>query len=185
MPDQLRRIVTGHDEAGKAIIVSDGPPGRVFDGFAGVPGLVFYEFWTTSGSPVGIDRRSDDPVTGDIQLSPPPGGVRIRMLDFPPEETRHELTEDERRAHFASIGAGEALDADAPHPFMHRTETVDYGIVLEGEIVLIVDKGETLCRKGDVIVQRGTNHAWANRSGKPCRMAFILIDGKFADGLER
>jgi uncharacterized cupin superfamily protein len=66
---------------------------------------------------------------------------------------------------------------------MHRTESVDYGIVLEGEITLIVDKGETVVRAGDIVIQRGTNHAWANRSGKNCRIAFILIDGQFAGGL--
>ncbi|MGH8035279.1 MAG: cupin domain-containing protein, partial [Lysobacterales bacterium] len=68
--------------------------------------------------------------------------------------------------------------------FMHRTETVDYGIVLEGELVLIVDEGETTVRAGDIVVQRGTNHAWANRSDRPCRIAFILIDGVFASGLK-
>jgi uncharacterized cupin superfamily protein len=66
---------------------------------------------------------------------------------------------------------------------MHRTETIDYGIVLEGEIFLIVDKGETLVRAGDIVIQRGTNHAWSNRSGRNCRIAFILIDGEFAEGL--
>ena len=68
---------------------------------------------------------------------------------------------------------------------MHRTETVDYGIVIEGEITLLVDEGETLVRAGDIVVQRGTNHAWANRSGRTCRIAFILIDGQFTDGLSR
>jgi uncharacterized cupin superfamily protein len=70
------------------------------------------------------------------------------------------------------------------HPFMHRTESVDYGIVLEGEITLLVDEGETTVRAGDIVIQRGTNHGWSNRSGKNCRIAFILIDGKFIDGLE-
>jgi uncharacterized cupin superfamily protein len=66
---------------------------------------------------------------------------------------------------------------------MHRTQTVDYGIVLEGEITLVVDEGETTVRAGDIVIQRGTNHAWANRSGRNCRIAFILIDGAFTDGL--
>lgn len=183
MAGQLRRIVTGHDKDGKAVIASDGPPGRVVEGFAGVPGLVFYEIWTTKGSPAAVTAAEDDPVTGDIQLVPPPGGVRIRVMDFPPENETPELSEEERLAHFDALGGGHALDTDAAHPFMHRSETIDYGIILEGEIVMIVDKGETLCRKGDVIIQRGTNHAWANRSNKPCRVAFILIDGKFSERL--
>ena len=66
---------------------------------------------------------------------------------------------------------------------MHRTETVDYGIVLEGELVLILDEGETVCRPGDIIIQRGTNHGWANRTDRNCRIAFILIDGQFEDEL--
>jgi uncharacterized cupin superfamily protein len=67
---------------------------------------------------------------------------------------------------------------------MHRTETVDYGIVLEGELVLILDEGETTVRAGDIVIQRGTNHGWSNRSDKNCRIAFILIDGEFTGGLE-
>ena len=73
--------------------------------------------------------------------------------------------------------------AGAPHPLMHRTETVDYGIVIEGEMTLVLDRSETLLHAGDIVVQRGTNHAWSNRSDSPCRMAFVLIDGRFADGL--
>ena len=69
--------------------------------------------------------------------------------------------------------------AESRHAFMHRTETIDYGIVLEGELVLILDEGETIVRAGDIVIQRGTNHGWANRSDRNCRIAFILIDGKF------
>ena len=68
---------------------------------------------------------------------------------------------------------------NSPHPLMHRTETVDYGIVISGEMTLVLDKGERLLRAGDVVIQRGTNHAWANRSGKPCRMLFVLVDGRY------
>ena len=66
---------------------------------------------------------------------------------------------------------------------MHRTQSIDYGIVLEGEITLILDEGETTVKAGDIVIQRGTNHGWANRSGRNCRIAFILIDAEFADGL--
>ena len=71
------------------------------------------------------------------------------------------------------------MKVDSPHPQMHRTESIDYGIVISGEITLVLDRGETLLKQGDVVVQRGTNHAWANRSGKSCRMLFILVDGRF------
>jgi uncharacterized cupin superfamily protein len=66
---------------------------------------------------------------------------------------------------------------------MHRTETIDYGILISGELWLIVDEGETKLNVGDVVIQRGTNHAWANRSNKVARMAFILLDGKFDEGI--
>jgi uncharacterized cupin superfamily protein len=84
------------------------------------------------------------------------------------------------------VGAADAAShtgAGSRHAHMHRTETIDYGIVLEGEIVLIMDEGETTVRAGDIVIQRGTNHGWANRSGKTCRIAFILIDGRFAPDL--
>ena len=94
----------------------------------------------------------------------------------------HDVSPEQARAAFTEIGAADASSHDAVQPrhaFMHRTETVDYGIVLEGEIMLILDESETLVRAGDIVIQRGTNHGWANRSGRNCRIAFILIDGAF------
>ena len=85
---------------------------------------------------------------------------------------------------FENIGAADAkVDSDR-HRSFHRTETIDFGIVLSGEIVLLLDEGETTVRQGDIVVQRGTNHGWANRTDQPCRIAFILIDGRCTDGLE-
>jgi len=71
------------------------------------------------------------------------------------------------------------VKAQSPHPLMHRTESLDYGIVIEGEMTLVLDDSHVLLKAGSVVVQRGTNHAWANRSGKPCRMLFILVDGRY------
>ena len=130
-----------------------------------------------------IDRASGEPSEDGIVLAPPKNGTRIRVLDIPPEdESLQRITPEEARAHFAEIGAADAAShtgAESRHAFMHRTETIDYGIVLEGEIVLILDEGETTVRAGDIVIQRGTNHGWANRSDRNCRIAFILIDGKF------
>ena len=186
MQAPFRRIVTGHDAQGRAIIQEDAPPPRV-QRVGGEFGPLFYEVWNTRETPALIDRASGEPPEDGIILAPPKGGTRIRVLDIPPEDSRvHALTPEEARAHFAEVGAAEASSytgEGSRHAFMHRTETIDYGIVLEGEITLIVDEGETVVRAGDIVVQRGTNHGWANRSSRNCRIAFILIDGKFTDGL--
>jgi hypothetical protein len=182
MKAPFRRIVTGHNAAGKAVIQEDSLPPRV-QRVGGEHGPIFYEVWNTRETPVRIDRASGEPSENRIVLTPPKNGTRIRVLDIPPEHADlQKITPAEARAHFAEVGAPDAAshsESGSRHVFMHRTETIDYGIVLEGEIVLILDEGETTVRAGDIVVQRGTNHGWANRSGRNCRIAFILIDGKF------
>lgn len=171
----FRRIVTGHDAEGSAIILEDAPPPRVIDSGAAMP--LIYELWSTRESPVKVARQMSEP-TEENTLPPPPGGTRARIIDFPPDGT---ASEEEILAHFDAVSGAGARDSedDAPHHFMHRTESVDVAIVLQGEIVLIVDKGESLAKAGDVIVQCGTNHSWANRTDDICRMAFFMVDGKF------
>lgn len=181
----FRRVVTGHDPNGRAIILSDAPPTRVQQ-VGGSAGPTFFEVWNTHETPAVIDRQSGEPEESGLVLAPPKGGTRIRVIDFPPEgDAIRRLTAAEAAKKFSEMGGSEAAQSrvDAPHPLMHRTQTLDYGIVLEGELTLVVDRGETTVRAGDIIVQRGTNHAWANRSGKNCRVAFILIDGRFVDNL--
>jgi mannose-6-phosphate isomerase-like protein (cupin superfamily) len=181
----VRRVVTGHDARGRAIIQSDAPAARVME----LPhnGPTFYEIWNTRESPARIDRDSAEPPEASVSLAPPRNGTRIRVLDFPPETSAAQpVGGAQARELFAAIGAADALDhsaGEARHPHMHRTQTIDYGIVLEGEITLLVDEGETVVRAGDIVIQRGTNHGWANRSGRNCRVAFVLIDGKFEAGL--
>lgn len=180
----FRRIVTGHDAEGRAIIQEDAPPPRV-QRIGGATGPMFYEVWNTRATPAPIDRASGEPAEEGIILAPPRNGTRIRVLDIPPEGDNFVgMTPEEARAHFAEVGAAEASDATGGrHAMMHRTQTVDYGIVLQGELVLIMDIGETVVRAGDIVIQRGTNHGWANRTNENCRIAFILIDGEFTDGL--
>jgi mannose-6-phosphate isomerase-like protein (cupin superfamily) len=153
----------------------------------GEHGPTFYELWNTRETPALIDRGSGEPFEERLTLAPPRNGTRIRVLDIPPEtEASTKIDAASARAHFAEIGAAQAStagDANARHPSMHRTQTIDYGIVLDGEITLILEQGETTVRAGDIVIQRGTNHGWANRSGRNCRIAFILIDGEFTDGL--
>jgi hypothetical protein len=181
----FRRVVTGHDDRGRSIILEDAPPPRVAR-IGGEMGPWFYEVWNTRETPAQIDRSSGEPGDAGIQLAPPRNGTRIRVLDIPPEdENVQHLSPEEARAHFAEIGAASASShhAGARHPYMHRTESIDYGIVLQGQLTLILDEGETVVKAGDIVVQRGTNHGWANRSGQMCRIAFILIDGKFDDSM--
>ena len=152
----------------------------------GPGGPTFVEVWNTRESPVAIDRQSGEPAESGLVLAPPKGGTRLRVIDFPPEgEAIRRLTAADAAEKFKEMGGADAArsSAGAPHPLMHRTQTVDYGIVLEGELTLVVDRGETTVRAGDIIIQRGTNHAWANRSETVCRVAFVLIDGRFEDGL--
>lgn len=176
----IRRVVTGHDPQGRATIVSDGPLPTVVE-LAAIPGTVFHEVWSTQGTPAPVGN-GPDPTLGPLCLPPPRRGTRIRFVDIPPDNEDF-LAHGAKRMHeaFGEIGdaAASTVTEDSPHPLMHRTQTIDYGIVLEGEMTLVLDTTETQLRRGDVVIQRGTNHAWANRSGKPCRMLFVLVDGKF------
>ncbi len=183
MGRDVRRIVTGHDETGRSLVQEDGPPPRVAT-LGGDTGTTFHEVWNTPATPAPIDRASGEPPEPGLSLLPPKGGTRIRILDIPPDDgSVAALPREAVRALFEAIGAGHALPDDPPHPLMHRTETVDYGIVLEGELVLILDDSETIVRAGDIVVQRGTSHAWANRSASNARIAFVLIDGRFEQRL--
>ncbi|HYF16510.1 MAG TPA: cupin domain-containing protein [Ramlibacter sp.] len=180
----IHRVVTGHDAQGRAVVVSDGPLAKVVE-IQAVPGTVFHEVWSTGGSPAPVDN-GPDPTTGPLLLPPPKHGTRIRFVDFPPEDPAlFARSADSLRAGFSEIGdaAASTAHAGAPHPLMHRTETVDYGVVIEGEMTLVLDEGEVQLKPGSVVVQRGTNHAWANRSGRVCRMLFVLVDGEYEPGI--
>ena len=176
----IHRVVTGHDENGKAVVSSQGRLPTVVE-IAAVPGMVFHEVWATAGSPAAVDNGID-PTLMPLRLLPPKSGTRVRFVDFPPETPDVLVRASEKsKDAFTQISGLAALTvkADSPHPLTHRTETVDYGIVIEGEITLVLDGSEVLLRPGSVVVQRGTNHAWANRSGRPCRMLFVLVDGTY------
>jgi mannose-6-phosphate isomerase-like protein (cupin superfamily) len=179
----VRRIVTGHDPSGRAVIASEGPPPTVF-ALEAVPGTVFHEIWATDTVPARIDNGAD-PTVGELRLAPPRGGTRIRVVDIPPDTVQNAISREAAAAAFAEIAASDAHGREGPHALMHRTESVDYGIVLAGEVWLVVDDGETRLQPGDVVVQRGTNHAWSNRTEETARMAFVLVDGAFAEELRQ
>jgi mannose-6-phosphate isomerase-like protein (cupin superfamily) len=176
--------VTGHDADGKAIVSSAGPLPTVLE-IRAIPGTVFHEVWSTTGTPATVDNCAD-PTTGPLVLPPPKHGTRIRFVDIPPDTDDYIAHGASRmKEAFAQIGDEKAstVKADSPHPLMHRTESIDYGVVIEGEMTLVLDDSEVRLLPGSVVVQRGTNHAWANRSGKPCRMLFVLVDGMFAPAI--
>jgi mannose-6-phosphate isomerase-like protein (cupin superfamily) len=182
----IHRVVTGHDGDGQAIVISEGPLPTVAE-IKAIPGTVFHEVWSTEGTPAPVDN-GEDPTLGPLRLPPPKHGTRIRFVDIPPDTADFEQNGAKRmKEAFAQIGDEHAstVHADSPHPLMHRTESIDYGIVIEGEMTLVLDRGEVLLKPGSVVVQRGTNHAWANRSGKPCRMLFILVDGCYDPSIAR
>lgn len=176
----IHRVVTGHDAQGKAVVSLNGPLPNVVE-LKSIPGTFFHEVWSTVATPVLIDNGAD-PSIGPLSLSPPESGSRIRFVDIPPDTPEFLATAlTSMKAAFSQTGNAEASTATthSPHPLMHRTETIDYGIVIEGDLTLVLDDSEVALTVGSVVIQRGTNHAWANRSGKMCRMLFVLLDGVY------
>ncbi|MFT3905442.1 MAG: cupin domain-containing protein [Steroidobacteraceae bacterium] len=163
MTKPARRVVTGHDAQGKSVVLSDGMPPNVRTKNTGVD---FVEIWHTSGAVPSITADEPEPTDGPLAVPPPHPGTRIRFNDFYP-------------GHILKLPPR----ADGRHRMMHRTRSIDYGIVLEGEIYLIMDDSEVLLRAGDVVIQRGTDHAWENRTQQVCRMAFILVGAEFSPEL--
>jgi hypothetical protein len=170
----IRRIVTGDGPDGRSRIVEDAPAAAVRT----VPERLGYRavnLWRVDRAPASI--AAQDTVAAHQGILPPRHGNLLRIIDFPPEPA--DPRELKRRLEATFGGMYKDADHDktpGKHPGMHKTRTVDYAIVLEGEIWSVMDEGETLMSAGDVLIQRGTNHAWANRSDKTARIAFVLID---------
>jgi mannose-6-phosphate isomerase-like protein (cupin superfamily) len=154
-----RRVVTGHDERGTSVVLSDGPPPQHHQMQGAAIGADFHEIWNTTRSvPLLTSAEASEPNERDFTIMPV-GGHLLRLIDLYP------------------------LQEGGKRTVMHRTKTLDYVLVIEGEAVLILDDTEVVLSKGDVVVQRGTDHAWENRSGKVARMAFFHIDAEFSEEL--
>ena len=179
-----RRVVTGHDALGQATIAID--DGCItFGSSPAQPDLRTYEMWEALGLPVALDN-APDPTGHPFRIAPPVGGTVVRIADIPPDtaELADPATIKRYFNGLNSLDASTALGrSEQPHPLMHRTETIDYGIMIEGRLTLVLDTSEVTLEPGDVVVQRGTNHAWSNRTDKMARIAFILMDGKFDEAL--
>ena len=161
----VRRVVTGHRD-GKAVVLFDSAAPN--QKLRQASGLVSTLVWVTDETPTDISGSADR-AAREIGVPPPPNGSILRVVDFPPERAARS-----RQAILAEMGVGD--HGGARHPGMHRTRSVDYAIVLEGEIDMLLDEGEVHLAAGDVLVQQGTDHAWVNRGERPCRIAFVLID---------
>jgi pimeloyl-ACP methyl ester carboxylesterase len=172
-PHRTRRIVTGHDGAGRSVFREDGPAPHYFRSeHSPVAAQVL---WATDRMPVdAVDDADPAPANRFFPAAPPANGTILRIVTFPPDteydaEAMHKFLDEivGDQPHEASAGR---------HFFFHRTQTLDYAIVLDGEIVALVDEDEKVMRPGDVLIQRATNHSWSNRTDRDCRMAFVLID---------
>ena len=169
----VRRVVTGHDGNGRAICVSDSDATNILER-PNRPGVALTNLWQNNTSPTEYDG-AEETVDGPFILHPPEGGSVFRVVEFQPEDPEVLKTLDGKSA-FAEMGAGDNIVEDARHPFMHRTNSVDYAIILCGEIVMLLDDTEVLLKTGDTVVQRGTNHAWSNQGTEVCQIAFVLVD---------
>jgi hypothetical protein len=165
----VKRVVTANDETGKSYFLHNGPADTVVV----QPGrqLTFHELWETDG-PLASNEGFEDAAKRPVKHHPPVGGTRFRIVELLPDtvENAGAVTKD-----FAAIDAPDIQVVGADDPTMHRNESVDYNIILSGEVVAVTDAGESLLCAGDVLIQRGTAHTWHNRSDAPCVFASVMV----------
>jgi hypothetical protein len=171
---ELRRVVTTVDENNKAVVLFDGEnPQKVVRPERATTSRVI---WTTDRSPAPVSGPADRSAV-KVGINPPRGGSVFRIVDFPPMPKEIENLPANHMSH--SLGDGVPKRGLPPsHPLMHATRTIDYAIIMSGEIDMLLDDTEVHFKAGDVLVQQATNHAWVNRGTEVCRIAFILIDSE-------
>lgn len=172
MVQKIRRVVTGHNEAGRSIFIIDGAA-QALKEMESMPGLALTDIWQTNDSPAD-NRDNLDSADRPVVLEPPANGTIFRVVEFPPDSAWR--GQADAHAAFDSIGAAHASDSNSEDPMMHKTATVDYLVVLKGEIWAILEEGEVCLKQGDVMVQRGTNHSWSVRTEEPCLLAAVLVN---------
>ena len=170
MTTPVRRVVTAHDENGKAIVMMDDAAARVK--VRPGTGIGATLLWVTDETPSDMSSHADA-AEREIGVPPPLNGSIFRVVEFPPEKDAEGASNAEMIAQMGVSRGGS--DAPARHPGMHRTASIDYAIIMTGEIDMLMDDTEVHLVAGDVVVQQGTNHAWANRGARPCQIAFVLI----------
>ena len=174
LSEDIRRIVTTVDERGNAVVLFDGKnPHKMVRPNRGVTSRLV---WVTDRTPAEMTGKADRAAI-EIGIAPPDGGSVFRIIDIPP--TSAEIEKLPKTFLHDQIGDHAPKKGRPPrHPLMHRTRTVDYAIIMQGEIDMLLDDSEIHLKAGDVLIQQGTNHAWVNRGSEPCRIAFVLIDAK-------
>ena len=173
MAYQIRRVITGHDKDAKAVCVSDEIATEILQRDSR-PGVTLTNFWQSTTTPSEYDG-AEETLGGPFILHPPKNGSIFRMVEFEPEDPEVLKKLDGKEA-FSEMGASHAIVENARHPFMHRTDSVDYAVIVRGQITMLLDDSEVELKQGDVVVQRGTNHAWSNKSNETCLIAFVLVD---------
>ena len=175
MNSKIRRIVTTNDETGKAIVLLDSaaPNAKIRQ----TTGITFTLLWVTDSTPPNISGNVDA-ADRDIGVAPPPGGSIFRIVEFPPTKANENVVSSEEVLNEMGLTSSAETGGKLRHPHMHRTNSIDYAVVMSGEIDLFLDDSDVHLKAGDVVVQRGTNHAWVNRGDEPCKIAFILIDAE-------
>lgn len=171
---RVRRVLTGHDAQGRSTIIADGIAQNVKE-IPGIPGLALTDLWETAAAPASNEGDADA-AARPVRLEPPANGTLFRVVEFPPDAAWRKRGNAQEA--FDSIGAAHTKDRNSGDAMMHKTSTVDYAIVLKGEIHAVLEKSETLLRAGDVLIQRGTNHSWSVRGSEPALVAFILVSAK-------
>jgi hypothetical protein len=174
LSDDVRRVVTTVDGTGKAVVLFDGAnPHKVVRPNRGVTSRLL---WVTDATPADMSGAADRAAV-TVGIHPTAGGSIFRVIDFPP--TAPDIDKLGNDYMHKQIGEDAPKRGYPPrHPLMHRTRTIDYAIILDGEIDMLLDDSEVHLKAGDVLIQQGTNHAWVNRGAKACRIAFVLIDAK-------
>jgi hypothetical protein len=170
---EVRRVVTKLDESGKAVVMIDE---RVPLSNVRPPNYVA-NMWVTDKSLPDFSFATDRAKT-KTGLMPPKSGTVFRIVDFAPEPEAVARMDPNTMQKVVGAEGTPAKGIAPRHPMMHRTRTLDYAIIMAGEIDMLLDAGEVHLKAGDVVVQQATNHAWVNRSGAPCRVAFILLDAQ-------
>ena len=173
MNTDVRRIVTVDSPLGKSFRRSDGPVTDIVTDPAR-PGFRSFEIWAANASP--LSGGAQPAPLG--RHRPPPGGSLCRVIDLPPDNSRS-LSQSDAAAFFASMGAPSLSEAPLAHPYMQKTGTLDFCLILEGRATLVLDTGEVELEAGDTVVQLGSRHAWSNRSSALCRIAISMIDGYY------